>query len=207
MIKIAVYILGICLPVVALAEAGSLGFGVSEASASERGIGVSPAKIEIGGNAEWPYTVPMTVTNLSSETENFEVTFDKDAGVIASVSPGRFLLKSGERGLMLVTFEEPRHSADGLVKIVSTKTSPEGFTTGTGIEVPFHIAGTSFSSEQLETERFGDMSVFSAAAGEYLALDSWHERMWGGIVILMSIVFLLFLSMRVSKYLYEFSIG
>ena len=173
----------------------------SKGEAQTLGIGVSPANIEIGQNAEWPYTVPLFVTNLSSETENFEVTFDKDAGGIASVSPGRFSLKSGERGLVLVMFGEPGPRADGLVKIVSTKTSPEGFTTGTGIEVPFHIVGTSFSSEQLETERFGDTSVFYAAAGEYLALGSWYGRIWGGIAILMSIAFLMFLSLRVSKYL------
>ena len=107
--------------------------------AQERGIGVTPAKIEVGQNVEWPYTFPITVTNLSSETENFEVTFEKDEDTIVSVSPGRFSLNAGASARVLAVFEEQRSTAEGLVKIVSLRTSPEGFTTGTGVKIPFQI--------------------------------------------------------------------
>ena len=120
-------LLGICLSAVAFSKAEGLG------------IGVTPAKVEIGQNVEWPYTVSLMVTNFSTEAEKFDVLFEKDAYVAVSVVPGRFSLESGERGHVLVTFEEPRRPAQGLIKIVSTRTSPEGFTTGTGVKIPFQI--------------------------------------------------------------------
>jgi len=174
---------------------------------SGRGIGVSPAKIEIGEVSEWPYTVPVFVTNFSAETEFFEIVFEADDTSFISINPGRFPLESGEQKQVLLAFDNPVVESSGIIKISGTRISPEGFVTGTGIEVPFYVLSRSPVAGQLESESEIDAFAFSAAVGEYLALGSWHGRMWGGVAILMSIVFLLFLSMRVSKYLYEFSIG
>ena len=139
-----------------------LWFVVSEALALERGIGVTPAKIEVGQNVEWPYTFPITVTNLSSETENFEVTFDKDEDTIVSVSPGRFSLDALVSARVLVAFDPPAgRSAEGIVEVVSTRTSPEGFTTGTGVKIPFHIE---------KSEAFGGFGGFHQLFGAGMML-------------------------------------
>lgn len=165
---------------------------VSDVYAQERGIGVSPANIEIGQNVEWPYTVDLAVTNLSSETENFEVTFDKNAGVVVSALPGRFSLKSGERGLVMVTFEEPRRRADGLVKIVSTKTSPDGFTTGTGVKLPFRV------------EAQGDNKKFLAGVNEAFGGFGGFHQLFGAGMILVTLVLLWYFSGMVRTWISNF---
>ena len=150
--------------------------------AQERGIGVSPAKIEIGQNAEWPYTIPITVTNFSSEAENFEVTFEKNVDTIVSAAPGRFSLDAGGSARVLVTFEEPRRlaeaelsSAEGFVEILSMRTSPEGFTTGTGLKIPFRI------------EAQNDSTKFLAGAGEAFSHFGWFPKVLGMLVIFMAL--------------------
>src|SRR3989344_8734873 len=64
---------------------------VGSAMAQERGIGVSLSKIEIGQNVEWPYTLPITVTNLSSETEVLEIHSKKMKERLFLSRPGDFL--------------------------------------------------------------------------------------------------------------------
>lgn len=156
-------------------------FCVGSAVARERGIGVSPANIVIGQNAEWPYTVPLTVTNLSSETENFEVTFEKDEGTIVSASPGRFSLDEGASARVLVTFERPRGAAEGLVKVVSIRTSVEGFTTGTGVKIPFRLAAE-LSSAQAKLSLAGASEAFGAGMMIATLILLWHLsgiiRLW-----------------------------
>ena len=153
-----------------------LGFGVFEAAASERGIGVSPAKIEIGEGVEWPHTIPITVTNFSSEAENFEVTFKKEEEMIVSVVPGRFLLGVGEVGRVLVVFEKPKRETQGLVKVAAIRTSSEGFTTGAGVKIPFEVG---------EEE---DSRKFLAAA--VVAFGNWNGlgRVFGIFAIFAAII-------------------
>jgi hypothetical protein len=146
--------------------------------AQERGIGVTPAKIEVGQNVEWPFAVPITVTNLSSETENFEVTFEKDVGTIVSVSPGRFSLDSGASARVLVTFEQPRGKMEGLVKVVSSRISPEGFTTGTGVKIPFYIMAQ------------GDSMEFLAGVGAVFRGFGGFDQLFGAGMILATLILL-----------------
>jgi len=94
--------------------------------AQDRGIGVSPARID---SIEVPYTIPLFVTNFSSDKELFEVT-----GVIAN--PGRFVLESGETGRIIINFEEPE---EGVIRVSATRVSSEGLTTGTGIQIPYKV--------------------------------------------------------------------
>ncbi|HEX9721909.1 MAG TPA: hypothetical protein VGA53_01450 [Candidatus Paceibacterota bacterium] len=94
------------------------------------GIGVSPAEIEIAGQVEWPYTVPITVTNFSDREEQFEV-------FGAQANPGRFSLGAGESRQVAVNFDQP---AEGVVKVLSMRTSAEGLSTGTGVKIPFRVA-------------------------------------------------------------------
>ncbi|MEK7542636.1 MAG: DUF4430 domain-containing protein [Patescibacteria group bacterium] len=113
-----------------------VGFGVSHAQ--ERGIGITPSKIEIQEGIEWPYTVPVEVFNLSSGREQFEVTFEKNRKGEISVSPGRFSLESGEKRKILVTFDRPQGKASGFIR-VATLGNTEDFPTGTGIKIPFSL--------------------------------------------------------------------
>lgn len=131
--------------VIYLLGAWSLGFGVSYAQ--ERGIGVTPAKIEIPEGVEWPYAVPVEVFNLSSAKEQFEVTLEAPPiqRLSAGVEPGRFSLESGEKRKILVTFEDPRRETSGFVKIAAMG-KEENFPTGTGIKIPFSIASEAKSS-------------------------------------------------------------
>lgn len=159
----------------------ALVFYTEDVRAQERGIGVSPANIEIGQTTEWPYTVPLLVTNLSSETESFEVTFEKEEGMSVSVVPGRFSLGVGEVGRVLVVFEKPKRESRGFVKVAAIRTSPaspslggpEGFTTGTGVKIPFLISGESntkflsaaavaFGSQHGSGRVFGMLAIFAA---------------------------------------------
>ena len=155
----------------------SLLFYWGSVTAQERGIGVSPAKIEIGQGVEWPYTVPIAVTNFSSQAENFEVTFEKGEDTDISALPGRFALDAGVSGRVLVTFEKPRQTAEGLVKVVSTRTSLEGFTTGTGVKIPFRI-------EKADGEKF------LAGASEALGGRLGFRQLFGAGMILATILLL-----------------
>jgi len=110
--------------------------------AQTRGIGVSPARIEIRNNAEWPHTASIFVTNYSTEKELFEITLQDEARIV-SVAPGRFVLESREKGRVLITFEEPRKNTSGVLNISAVRSSPEGLVTGTGIKIPFEISGSS----------------------------------------------------------------
>ena len=157
-----------------------LWFGVS--SAQERGIGVTPAKIEVGQNVEWPYTFPITVTNLSSETENFEVTFDKDEDTIVSVSPGRFSLDALVSARVLVAFDPPAGgAAEGIIEVVSTRTSPEGFTTGTGVRIPFQIGKA-------------DSTKFLAGVSEALGGFGGFHRLFGAGMMVATLILLWYVS-------------
>ena len=161
---------------------------VVDAQAEERGIGVSPAKIEIAENVEWPYTIPITVTNFSAKEEHFEVLFEKN-NVVVSALPGRFILESGASGRTFITFEEPRQAAQGLVKIVSTQTSPDGFTTGTGIKIPFVI------------EKGNNAKFLASAAQTSGSSAGGFSYMFGIGLILVTIVLLWYFSNIVRSWI------
>jgi len=103
--------------------------------AQTRGVGVSPATIDIEDVEEWPYTTSFFVTNLSEDPEFFEIT-----GVAAY--PGRFVLEGKETNRVLLTFEHPEQ---GTIRVVSKKENSEGLTTGTGMEVSFSVSGPPLS--------------------------------------------------------------
>jgi len=107
----------------------------SSADAQMRGVGVSPAVIDIEDVEEWPYTTSLFVTNLSEDPEFFEVT-----GVAAY--PGRFVIEGKETSRVLLTFERPEQ---GTIRVVAKKENSEGLTTGTGMEVPFSVSGQPLS--------------------------------------------------------------
>jgi len=108
-------------------------FGV--ANAQERGIGVTPAEIVVEQNIQWPYTVPITVTNFSAQEEQFEV-------FGAQANPGRFVLEAGASRQVAVTFDPPAGGpAQGIIKVLSMQTSESGLSTGTGIKIPFRVQG------------------------------------------------------------------
>jgi len=129
----------IFLKFVALGLIGIWVFGFGVCYAQERGIGVTPGTIEIAEPVDWPYTVPVTVTNFSAEQEQFEILFEKSDGVIVSALPARFALEAGASNRVMITFEEPAESTEGLIKVLSPKTSEQGFVTGTGIKIPFRV--------------------------------------------------------------------
>ena len=79
-------------------------FCAGSVSAQERGIGVSAANIEIGEDAEWPYTMSVFVTNFSSQEEVFEIILEDS---FISVNPGRFMLEGGEQQKVMFTFDPP----------------------------------------------------------------------------------------------------
>jgi len=164
---------------------------VSDVFAQERGIGVSPSSIEIEQRVEWPYTVALTVTNLSSETENFEVTFEKDADGIVSSTPGRFSLESLARSRVLVTFEEPRHETEGLVKVVSIRTSADGFTTGTGVKIPFHIEA-----------RLDNTKFFAGVREAFGGFLGFHQ-LFGAGMILITIILLWQIAQMISPWIFS----
>lgn len=155
--------------------------------AQERGIGVTPARIEIGSNVEWPYTVPLLVTNFSSERELFEVTLKKDHDVAIGVDPGRFTLDAGKTTRILLTFENPGKELSGMIRIAATRTSAEGLATGTGIEIPF----------QIET---GENTKFLASAAESAGRFS---QIFGAFLILATLVVLWQLSNIVEPWIWH----
>lgn len=143
---------------------GAWGLSFEVSNAQERGIGVSLAEITITNQVDFPYTVPITVTNFSESEEQFEVSG-------AAASPGRFSLKSMESKRVLVTFEEP---AEGELKVLSLQTSQNGLSTGTGVKIPFSVQGESDS-------------VFLASAQENAGAFPY---MFGATVILVAIILL-----------------
>lgn len=161
-----------------------MGFGVSHAQ--ERGIGVTPAKIEIRKGVEWPYTIPVEVFSLSSAREQFEVTFEKNGKSEISAFPGRFSLESGEKKNILVTFDRPQGKVSGFVK-VATIGKEENFPTGTGIKIPFSMESDVKESPFVESITVGGERFWSPlllGTGMILAtlLLLWHfsdmVRLW-----------------------------
>jgi len=161
--------------------------------AQERGIGVSPAKIEIAEDVEWPYTTPLFVTNLSESAELYEVTFENTPQGIVSASPGRFRLASGDTGRVLLNFENPQQEVTGLIRVVASRYSPEGFETGAGLKIPFHIAGERVKGEERVE------SSFLASVGDAFRNNSLFSWIFGILAILMAIVFLWYLALYVIR--------
>jgi len=160
------------------------------AMAEERGIGVTLSAIEITENTEWPYTVVITVTNFSAETENFKVLVEKSSflhNFSVGVDPGRFALARGASRRILLTFEEPRQGTDGFVKVLSLRTSLDGFTTGMGVKIPFYI-------EKVQTAKF------LAGMGEIFS-DRGFNWLFGAGMILVTIIFLWQISVMIRSWI------
>jgi hypothetical protein len=127
--------------------------GVQYAEAAEFGIGVRPAKIEVFSSVDWPYTVPITVTNVSAQQAQVEVSFEKEKHDVMIASPARFSLEGKGKKQVLVTFEEPVQGfAEGFVQMAlfqSTENEHE-LVTGTGMKIPFSIQGVQAEKEQVQ---------------------------------------------------------
>lgn len=147
----------------------------SVVAAQEQGLGVSPSRISIEADVEWPYTVLLTVTNFSEEEEQFEV-----FGV--SANPGRFSLGAKESRRVLVTFEGP---GSGTVEVVSKRTSPEGFTTGTGMKIPFEVG-------KQDSVNFVAGVAWSSGWGSI-------SQVFAGLMMLLAIGFLWYLANYVRR--------
>lgn len=171
-------------------------FGVSAAEAQERGLGVSPAKIEIDESVEWPYTVPITITNFSAETDQFELMVEKPSSIknfSVGIDSGRFLLESGARRRVLLTFEKPGQETKGLIAIVSTRISPEEFVTSTGVKVPYHISSKALG---IDDTRF--LAGVSKVGGE-----RWSTWLFGAGMILATLILLWFLSDSIRTWIFN----
>jgi hypothetical protein len=146
-------------------------FAPEYTQAFESGVGVTPSRITVEQNVEWPYTVPITVTNFSAQEEQFEV-------LGAAANPGRFVLGPGGTRSALVTFDGP---GNGTIKVVSKRVSEEGFTTGTGVKIPFEV--------------HGQQPGVNFTAGAALA-SGWGSmaQVFAGFVILLAIWFLWYLA-------------
>ena len=159
-------------------------FGIGQAQ--ERGIGVSPANFEIPESVSWPYTIPLFVTNLSSEKELFEITFDKNQQGNISANSGRFTLGSEETGRVLLTFDDPKREISGIVLVSATRVSPEGLTTGKGIEVPFRIGGSAAIPKKNQVQK----NSLLASVYEIFGKKEMSGQIIGALAILFSILLL-----------------
>lgn len=114
--------------------------GNGTALAELRGIGVTPAVIDVTGVSSFPYSTEMFVKNGSATRESFEVTFKSDSISNTSIEPSRFSLAANESKRIVVTFSEPDNKkSQGVISVISTKVNLEGFSTGTGLEIPVSI--------------------------------------------------------------------
>jgi len=158
--------------------------------AQARGIGISPAKIEIEDVGDWPYTVPIFVTNYSSEKELFEVIIDSEEKSV-SVTPGRFILEGGEKARILAMFEQPQEYTSGNIQISAVRSSPEGFVTGTGMKIPFQISGIGQISEE-SSELLANAAV--GVGGNSPMLFAWF-------MIVVALLLLWYVSDAVRKFM------
>ncbi len=106
-------------------------------SAETRGIGVSPSKIILSGEESYPVSIDVTITNFSESREWVEISFSKNLAPFALAEPGRFALEGGSARKIKVVFDQPKSLKDsGVIRISASRTSAQGFSTGTGIEIP-----------------------------------------------------------------------
>lgn len=114
-----------------------LGAGTTSAQAQERGIGVSPERISIEEGQEFPFSQSILVKNLSDSTEWIEVSISRTLIGFAIAEPGHFALESGQVARVNLHFDRPESvEGNGVIRISGRRTSAEGISTGTGVEIP-----------------------------------------------------------------------
>ncbi len=172
---------------------GLLSAGLTEAQT--RGIGVTPANIEVQSMQEWPFAAPLFVTNFSSQEELFEITFDRNMDTIVSADPGRFVLEGGDTGRILLTFENPNGTSNGIIRIASARTLPEGLTTGTGIEVPFSISSDLTLTKPEQSVKAGLLAGALDSAGGFIQ----YPRIVGAFAIFGVVILLWYIATLGSK--------
>ncbi|MBI2577647.1 MAG: hypothetical protein HYV77_02275 [Candidatus Wildermuthbacteria bacterium] len=147
--------------------AGLAGWGTDAWARQGRGIGVSPAQIRVENISEWPHSVKMYITNFSAEKEWIEITLDKKSEGDIIVDPARFALEGEKRGVVLLTFGESvsRKKFEGVIKVQATRILPEGLATGTGIEIPFSVAGDKIEAKDKDSFLLAALGSIGNARG------------------------------------------
>ena len=168
--------------------------GAGATLADSRGIGVSPAVIDVQGVSSWPHTVELFVKNVSLERESFEITLKNTSLKDISIIPSRFSLGGGETRRILVQLEKPDTSiGQGTLRVTAQRVTPEGFATGTGIEIPVRVriesAVQGFKIGELLGAR---VSVFAKA----LWPSSW--------IVLFSVILIFFVLRALAFFIYPF---
>lgn len=164
------------------------------AQAETRGIGVSPAIIDVQGVSSWPYRTEMFVKNGSLKRESFEITFKSNSLKNISIEPSRFSLKGGETRRVLVQLEKPDiRIAQGTVRVTALRITPEGFATGTGIEIPVRVIGALIVQDSDASELLG---AGIAAFTEMLWPSPW--------IVLFAVIIIFFVLRAVTFFIYPF---
>lgn len=141
--------------------------GTGVALADLRGIGVTPAEIDIKGISSFPYSTEIFVKNGSATRESFEVTFKSDSLTNVSIEPSRFSLAANESKRVIVQFDEPGEKyAKGIIRVTAMRVSLEGFSTGTGLEIPVNI------SVARQVPELGIANIYSFFPSSWMVLFS-----------------------------------
>lgn len=141
--------------------------GTGVALANSRGIGVTPAEIDVKGISSFPYSTEVFVKNGSTNRESFEVTFKSDSLANVSVEPSRFSLGAKESKRIIVQLDEPEEKyAKGIIRVTAMRVNLDGFNTGTGLEIPVSI------SVATQAPELGIASISSFFPSSWMALFS-----------------------------------
>ncbi|MDP3901089.1 MAG: hypothetical protein Q8Q38_02005 [bacterium] len=118
-------------------------------ASAQIGIGVSPAQLQLEAT-EFPVSATLFVKNTSETPQVIEVLLGiplpAQAGLSQKVTltPSKFAVAAGETVRVFVEVEAP---VQGKLAVVSVRQTPEGLSTGTGIEVPLNVSESrSFAS-------------------------------------------------------------
>lgn len=168
--------------------------GVGATLAGSRGIGVSPAVIDVQGVSLWPHTVELFVKNASLGRESFEITLKNTSLKDISITPSRFSLKGGETRRILVQLEKPDAKlGQGTLRVTAQRVTPEGFATGTGIEVPVQVsAAPAVQGFKIEELLGAGVLVFTKT----LWPSSW--------IVLFAVILIFFVLRALAFFVYPF---
>ncbi|MDZ4231916.1 MAG: hypothetical protein U1C72_01540, partial [Candidatus Pacearchaeota archaeon] len=112
-------------------------------ASAQIGIGVSPAQLQLEAT-EFPVSATLFVKNTSETPQVIEVLLGIPLSQKVTLTPSKFAVAAGETARVLVEVEAP---VQGKLAVVSVRQTPEGLSTGTGIEVPLNVSESrSFAS-------------------------------------------------------------
>lgn len=177
---------------IAIVLVGLMGAGAT--LAGSRGIGVSPAVIDVQGVSLWPHTVELFVKNASLGRESFEITLKNTSLKDISITPSRFSLKGGETKRVLVQLEKPdTNIGQGTLRVTAQRVTPEGFATGTGIEIPVRVR----AAPAVQGFKIGEL----LGAGVLAFTKSLWPSSW---VVLLAVILIFFALRALAFFVYPF---